>query len=82
MTLRQPARGVVTADGEYQYEHYAWFFPYVNSRLRALVHREPDVALADWAAVSDREGLTYDLIHLDPAGARLMAHVIADAVND
>jgi lysophospholipase L1-like esterase len=82
VTLRQPARGIVTADGEYQYEHYAWFFPYVNSRLRALVHREPDIALADWAAVSDREGLTYDLIHLDPAGARLMAHVIADAVND
>jgi len=80
VTLRDPSPDVVTVDGEYQYEHYAWFFPYVNERLRALVHRQPTVALADWAAVSDRAGLTYDLIHLNPDGARLMAHVIVGAI--
>jgi hypothetical protein len=81
VTLREPTARVVTADGLYQYAHYAWFFPYVNARLRALVRRQPSVALADWAAVSNRPGLTYDLIHLDPNGARLMAHVVVSAIN-
>jgi hypothetical protein len=81
VTLRDPAPSVVTRSGLYQYAHYAWFFPYVNARLQALARRQSDVSLADWAAVSDRAGLTYDLIHLDPAGAQLMAHVIARAVN-
>jgi len=81
VTLREPSPDVVTVDGQYQYEHYAWFFPYVNERLRALVHRQPTIALADWAAVSDRAGLTYDLIHLNPDGARLMAQVIVGAIK-
>lgn len=81
VTLREPSPSVVTANGAYQYEHYAWFFPYVNERLRALVHRQPDIALANWAAVSDRMDLTYDLIHLNPDGARLMAHVIVRAIK-
>jgi hypothetical protein len=81
VTLREPSPDVVTVDGKYQYEHYAWFFPYVNERLRALVHRQPTIALADWAAVSDRPGLTYDLIHLNSDGARLMAQVIVDAIE-
>ena len=81
VTLRQPSPSVVTAAGRYQYDHYAWFFPYVNQRLHALVHRQPEIALADWSAVSDRAGLTYDLIHLAPRGARLMARVIATSVT-
>ena len=81
VTLRDPSAQVVTSGGEYQYSHYAWYFPYVNARLRALARRDPDVTLADWAAVSNRTGLTYDLIHLDPNGARVMAHVIAGAIN-
>ena len=81
VTLREPTPGVVTPDGLYQYAHYAWYFPYVNARLRALAQRHPEVTLADWGAVSDRGGLTYDLIHLDPDGARLMAHLVARAIN-
>jgi lysophospholipase L1-like esterase len=81
VTLREPSPQVVTVDGEYQFENYAWFFPYVNERLRALVHRQPDIALADWAKVSDRVGVTYDLIHLNPDGARLMAGVIVGAIK-
>ncbi|MGO9872685.1 MAG: hypothetical protein ACLPVY_02705 [Acidimicrobiia bacterium] len=42
---------------------------------------QPDIALADWAAVSDRADLTYDLIHLNPDGARLMARVIVRAIK-
>ena len=66
VTLREPSAQVVTASGEYQYSHYAWYFPYVNERLSCTRALEPDFTLADWAAVSDRTGLTYDLIHLDP----------------
>ena len=64
VTLREPSPQVVTNAGRWQYDHYAWFFPYVNERLHALAQRQPDIALADWAAVSDHTGLTYDLIHL------------------
>lgn len=81
VTVREPSHTVVNADGEWQYEHYAWFFPYVNERLHALVHRQPDIALADWAAVSNTTGVTYDLIHLNPRGALVMAHAIVDAVD-
>jgi lysophospholipase L1-like esterase len=81
VTLREPTARVVSASDEYQYSHYAWYFPYVNERLRALARRGPDIALADWAAVSNRTDLTYDLIHLDPKGARVMARVIVGAIN-
>ena len=80
--MRQPSLSVVTPDGQYQWDHYAWFFPYVNERLHALEHRFPElIRLADWAAVSDHPGLTYDLIHLDTAGAKLMAQVVARQVT-
>jgi hypothetical protein len=56
-----------------------WYFPYVNERLRLLVQRHPDVILADWAAVSNREGLTYDAMHLTGSGIRLMIDTIRTA---
>jgi peptidoglycan/LPS O-acetylase OafA/YrhL len=80
VTLREPTPDVVTERGKSQYELYAWFFPYVNERLHALVQRHPEITLADWSAVSDKPGLTYDLIHLSPAGAKLMTRTITDAV--
>jgi peptidoglycan/LPS O-acetylase OafA/YrhL len=80
VTLREPSPEVITDQGRKQYDLYAWFFPYVNERLRALAQRHPEIALADWTAVSDKLGLTVDLIHLNTAGAKLMSHVISDAV--
>jgi peptidoglycan/LPS O-acetylase OafA/YrhL len=80
VTLREPSPAVVTDRGRSQYQLYAWFFPYVNERLRALVVRHPEVALADWRAVSDKPGVTYDLIHLSSMGAKLMTRIITDAV--
>jgi hypothetical protein len=80
VTLREPSPEVVTDRGRSQYELYAWFFPYVNERLHALVQRHPEITLADWEAVSDKPGLTYDLIHLSAAGAKLMTRTITDAV--
>ena len=58
---------------------YVWYFPYVNERLDALVARHPDVVLADWAAVSNAPGLTYDAMHLTSDGIRLMIDTIRQA---
>jgi peptidoglycan/LPS O-acetylase OafA/YrhL len=80
VTLREPSPEVVMPNGKGQYEMYAWFFPYVNERLHALVQRHPEITLADWCAVSDKTGLTVDLIHLNTQGARLMTRTIVDAV--
>ncbi len=37
--------------------------------------------LADWTAASNRPGLTYDSIHLNPTGALRMARAIWQAVT-
>jgi len=76
VTLRNPDPSVIPANALAQAGKYNWYFPYVNERLDALAERQPTVAIADWAAVSNRVGLTYDAIHLKPLGARLMSEVI------
>jgi hypothetical protein len=81
VTLREPSRGMVSPSGREQYRDYAWYFSYVNARLRRIARHRDDVVLADWQAVSDRPGLTYDLIHLNPRGASRMAKVIEDTVR-
>jgi hypothetical protein len=81
VTLRQPTRRVVPASGQRELRQYSWYFPYVNERLRHLDHRQ-DVVLADWRAVSNRRGLTYDSIHLNPRGAVLMAQTIKQTLED
>jgi hypothetical protein len=80
VTLREPTRRTVTSSGLDQLARYAWYFPYANERLRRLDHRLRELALADWAAVSRRRGLTYDAIHLNLRGADLMARTIRTAV--
>jgi formylglycine-generating enzyme required for sulfatase activity len=60
---------------------YAWYFPYVNERLRALKERHPEIALADWATAGRPAGLTYDAIHLNPRGAELMVDVVRTAMG-
>jgi peptidoglycan/LPS O-acetylase OafA/YrhL len=80
VTLREPSPEVVTDKGKSQYGLYAWFFPYVNERLHALVERHPEVGLADWMAVSNVPGVTYDLIHLSSGGVKLMTSTITAAV--
>ncbi|MEO5679778.1 MAG: acyltransferase family protein [Acidimicrobiales bacterium] len=74
--VREPSLDVLPPAGRAGFEKYAWYFPYVNERLRALATRQPDVVLVDWAAVSNEPGITYDAIHLTPAGVRLMIDTI------
>jgi hypothetical protein len=82
VTLRTPRRSVVPPSARWQFDKYSWYFPYVNERLRLLDARNPDIVLADWAKVSNRPGLTYDAIHLDPDGQALMARTIRKAIEE
>jgi hypothetical protein len=81
VTLRQARRAVIPSSALWQYDKYSWYFPYVNERLRLLDKKRTDLALADWAAVSNRAGITYDAFHLRPEGAALMARTIRAAVE-
>ena len=79
VTLREPSAAVIPPEGREQFERFVWYFPYVNERLDALVARHPEIVLADWAAVSDAPGLTYDAMHLTSDGIRLMIDTIRQA---
>ena len=81
VTLRQPNASLVPTGSLGELHQYAWYFPYVNERLRRLARRRDDLVLADWEAVSHRRGVTYDTIHLNPAGAALMARTIKHAIT-
>ncbi len=77
--LREPSESVIPPAGRKQFDAYVWYFPYVNEQLRLLPQRHPDVLLADWAAVSNQSGLTYDAMHLTKSGIRLMIDTIRSA---
>ena len=72
---RDPLRGL------WQFDAYAWYFPYVNERLRRLDRARDDLVLAEWDRVSKRTGVTYDAIHVNPRGASLMARTIHAAID-
>ncbi len=82
VTLRDARRAVIPSSAHWQYDRYAWYFPYVNERLRRLDRRRDDLVLARWDIVSDQRGLTYDAIHLNPDGAALMARTIEQEIRD
>jgi hypothetical protein len=81
VTLREPKAQFLTPLGRSELREYSWYFPYANERLRALDRARDDLVLADWAAVSDRRGLTYDSIHLTARGGLLMARTIRSAID-
>jgi hypothetical protein len=82
VTLRDARRSVIPSSALWQYDRYAWYFPYVNERLLRLDRKRGDLVLARWNLVSDKRGLTYDAIHLDPDGAAVMARTIEQAIRD
>jgi hypothetical protein len=81
VTLREPAPENIPAMGKEQERLYVWYFPYVNERLGLVPSRHPDAVLADWAAVSDVAGVTYDAIHLSEGGKGLMLRTILPAAG-
>jgi len=82
VTLREVKPEYITASAWRGAQPYYWYFPTVNEHLRAALLRHPDLSLADWAAVADRTGLTYDSIHLNPTGAALYSATIAAEVHN
>lgn len=81
VTLREARRSVIPAEALWQHNRYAWYFPYVNDRLKKLAKARDDLVLARWDKVSDRKGLTYDAIHVNPKGATLMANTIKKTIQ-
>lgn len=81
--LRELTRDMVTTGGVSlsQYNRYAWYFPYVNERLKAIKERHPEMALADWATAAHVPGVTYDAIHLNTRGSELMVEVVKAAMG-
>ena len=81
VTLREPTPRTVPRRSVGELRYYSWYFPYVNERLRRLDRRRGDLVLANWAKASNRSGLTYDSIHLNSRGGRLMARTIKRAIE-
>lgn len=81
VTLRRPTRRTVPPSARGDLGRYAWYFPYVNERLRRLDRVHDDVVLARWDRAGARPGITYDAIHLNPRGARAMARTIRRAIG-
>jgi len=76
VTLRDANRAT-TAPGHWdELGLYSWYFPYVNERLRRVDRLRDRVVLADWASVGARPDVTYDSIHLNLRGGRLMQQLI------
>jgi hypothetical protein len=81
VTLREPTPRTVPRRSVGELRYYSWYFPYVNERLRRLDGRRDDLVLADWTKASNRNGITYDSIHLNARGGRLMARTIRRAIE-
>ena len=79
--LREPTPRTVPRYAVRELSYYSWYFPYVNERLRRLDRRRDDLVLANWARVGDRPGITYDSIHLNTRGGKLMARLIKRTIN-
>ena len=81
VTLREPRPAIVPRGSGAELNRYAWYFPYVNARLRKLDAERDDLVLADWTTASDRPGITYDTMHCNSTGALLMGRTIKRAIN-
>ena len=82
VTLREVDPQYISASAWKQVQPYFWYFPAVNQHLRAALGRHGDLTLADWAAIANQPGLTYDAIHLTAAGAATYSGLIADTVRN
>jgi hypothetical protein len=81
LTLREPPLGDHDIVSVWEKAHIADHYPGANDQLRAATARWPELALADWNAVSRGSGLTWDGLHLAPAGQALMADLILDEIE-
>jgi hypothetical protein len=81
VTLREVKPQYISASAWAQVQPYYWYFPTVNQHLRAALPRHPELVLADWAAIADEPGLSYDAIHLNTTGAARYARLLRTEVD-
>jgi hypothetical protein len=79
VTVREPTARIVPRSARAELARI-WYLRYVNERLRRLDRSRDDVILADWNKASKRPGLTYDALHLNPRGAKLMVSTIRSTI--
>lgn len=82
VTLRTVTAANSPSSAWHELDRYSWYFPYVNERLRRLDARRNRLVLADWAHHGASPRLTYDTIHLNQRGGRLMQKVIEAALYE
>jgi hypothetical protein len=82
VTLRHATRATTAPRSRRDLPLYSWYFPYVNAELRGIDAQRDRVVLADWARVGARPDVTYDSIHLNVRGGRLMQRLIERTLYD
>jgi hypothetical protein len=82
VTLRRANRKTTHPRSWSELPLYSWYFGYVNERLRRIDQRRPRLALAEWAHVGARTDVTYDSIHLNDRGGRMMQRLIEQRLYD
>jgi hypothetical protein len=80
VTLRRANRKTTRPNRWGELSQYSWYFPYVNERLRALDKQRNRVVLARWDRTGARPDVTYDTIHLNELGGRLMQRLIEKTI--
>jgi hypothetical protein len=81
LTLREPPLGEHGVVSVWEKSGIADHYPQANAQLRAATTRWPQLALADWNAVAGAPGLTWDGLHVTPAGGAAMADLLVDEVG-
>jgi hypothetical protein len=81
LTLREPPLGEHGVVSVWEQSGIANHYPAANAQLRAATTRWPQLALADWNAVADGPGLTWDGLHVTPAGGAAMADLLVDEID-
>jgi hypothetical protein len=76
VTLRRTTRATTDPSDWGELPLYSWYFPYVNERLRALDPPRRRLALVEWAHEGARRDVTYDSIHLNERGGRVMQRLV------
>jgi hypothetical protein len=80
VTVREPTKRIVPRKAWAELPRI-WYLHYVNERLRLLDRSRDDLVLADWNTASKRRGLTYDALHVNPRGAKLMVRTIRGTIR-
>jgi hypothetical protein len=81
LTLREPPLGEHGVVSVWEQSGIANHYPAANAQLRAATARWPQLALADWNAMAGGPGLTWDGLHVTPAGGSAMADLLVDEVE-